>query len=89
MHFLVIPKQRGRLTQLSKGNEQDEQLMGHLMYVAAKVAKQGDLATISGITSCSVPAVNGMRPLASLWAKAKHMATRHHSAHSSQLVCSK
>ena len=42
VHFLVIPKQRGRLTQLSKGNEQDEQLVGHLMMVASKVAKQGD-----------------------------------------------
>ncbi len=43
MHFLVIPKQRGRLTQLSKGNEQDEQLVGHLMMVASKVAKQGKI----------------------------------------------
>ena len=42
VHFLVIPKQRGRLTQLSKGNEQDEQLVGHLMMIASKVAKQGD-----------------------------------------------
>ncbi|CAL5227975.1 g11024 [Coccomyxa viridis] len=43
VHFLVIPKQRGRLTQLSKGNEQDEQLVGHLMMIASKVAKQEGL----------------------------------------------
>lgn len=42
VHFLVIPKQRGRLAQLSLGTEQDEQLLGHLMFVAGKVAKQGD-----------------------------------------------
>ena len=61
VHFLVIPKQRGRLSQLSLGTEQDEQLLGHLMFVAGKVAKQGD----SFSTSVMVPSMascnfNGM-----------------------------
>lgn len=33
----VIPKVRGRLTQLSKATEEDKPLLGHLMYVAAQV----------------------------------------------------
>lgn len=33
----VIPKVRGRLTQLSKMHEEDKPLLGHLMYVAAQV----------------------------------------------------
>ncbi|KAL4443894.1 hypothetical protein ABPG75_011631 [Micractinium tetrahymenae] len=44
VHFLVIPKVRGRLTQLSKMQEEDKPLLGHLMYVAAQVAKQEGLA---------------------------------------------
>ena len=43
MHFLVIPKVRDGLTQLSKATEQQEQLLGHLLIVASKVAKQGAL----------------------------------------------
>jgi len=40
-HFLVIPKERDGLTQLSKATESQEQLLGHLLLVASKVAKQG------------------------------------------------
>lgn len=43
VHFLVIPKHRDGLTQLSKATEQQEQLLGHLLIVASKVAKQGPL----------------------------------------------
>ena len=37
-HFLVIP--RKAISQLSKADESDEALLGHLMIVAARVAKQ-------------------------------------------------
>ena len=40
-HFLVIP--RKRIIQLSKAEDDDEQLLGHLMLVARKVAKQEGL----------------------------------------------
>ncbi|KAK9821290.1 hypothetical protein WJX81_000713 [Elliptochloris bilobata] len=43
VHFLVIPKVRDGLTQLSKATEQQEQLLGHLLIVASKVAKQEGL----------------------------------------------
>ena len=43
VHFLVIPKHRDGLTQLSKSEERHEQLLGHLLVVASKVAKQGVL----------------------------------------------
>jgi histidine triad (HIT) family protein len=42
VHFLVIPKQRDGLTQLQKAEERHEQLLGHLLFVAGKVAKQGE-----------------------------------------------
>lgn len=41
VHFLVIPKHRNGLTQLSKSDEGQEQLLGHLLVVASKVALQG------------------------------------------------
>ena len=41
VHFLVIPKHRDGLTQLSNAEERHEQILGHLLLVAAKVAKQG------------------------------------------------
>jgi hypothetical protein len=41
VHFLVIPKHRDGLTQLSKSEERHEQLLGHLLVVASKVAQQG------------------------------------------------
>jgi len=40
-HFLVIP--RKTISQLSKSEEADEGILGHLMYVAQKVAKQEGL----------------------------------------------
>ncbi|XP_053209309.1 adenosine 5'-monophosphoramidase HINT1-like [Panonychus citri] len=40
-HFLVIPKKR--ISQLSKSEDEDEQLLGHLLIVARKVAKQEGL----------------------------------------------
>ncbi len=41
VHLLVLP--RKKITQLSKAQEEDEQLLGHLLVVAAKVAKQEGL----------------------------------------------
>jgi len=41
VHFLVIP--RKAITQLSKADEEDTQLLGHLMFVASKVAKEQGL----------------------------------------------
>lgn len=41
MHFLVIPKARDGLTQLSCAQERHEAVLGHLLVVAHKVAKQG------------------------------------------------
>lgn len=40
VHFLVIPKSRDGLTQLSKAEEKHEALLGHLMFVAQKMAKK-------------------------------------------------
>ncbi|PSC67932.1 14 kDa zinc-binding isoform A [Micractinium conductrix] len=57
VHFLVIPKVRGRLTQLSKATEEDKPLLGHLMYVAAQVAKQEGLA--QGYRVCINDGPNG------------------------------
>jgi hypothetical protein len=39
VHFLVIPKVRAGLTQLSKATPEHKALLGHLMYVAQDVAK--------------------------------------------------
>ena len=41
VHFLVIPKERSGLTRLSKATEANKAILGHLMYVAQHVAKQG------------------------------------------------
>lgn len=38
IHFLVIPKRR--IAQLSLATEEDESLLGHLMFAGQKVAKQ-------------------------------------------------
>ncbi|KAL3145378.1 14 kDa zinc-binding protein [Trebouxia sp. C0009 RCD-2024] len=40
VHFLVIPKNRDGLTQLSKSTDRHEPLLGHLIHVASKVARQ-------------------------------------------------
>ena len=42
-HFLVIPKNRNGLTELSKAKPEHAQLIGHLFVVAAKVAAQEGL----------------------------------------------
>ena len=42
-HFLVIPKNRDGLSQLIKAEDRHEQLLGHLLVVAAKVARQEGL----------------------------------------------
>jgi len=44
VHFLVIPKVRGNLTQLSKARVSDEALLGHLMFVAQLVAREQGIA---------------------------------------------
>ena len=41
VHFLVIPKKRDGLTRMAKATEQHEKLLGHLLLIASKVAKQG------------------------------------------------
>lgn len=38
-HILVIPKQRQGLTQLRMAKEDQQQLLGHLLYVAGQVGK--------------------------------------------------
>lgn len=42
VHFLVIPKKP--IVQLSTAEDSDEQLLGHLLIVAKKVAKEMGLA---------------------------------------------
>lgn len=44
VHFLVIPKDRAGLDQLSTASESNKALLGHLMYVAQDVAKQQGLS---------------------------------------------
>ena len=43
-HFLVIPKFRNGLTTISKAEDKHEKLLGHMMVVCAKVAKQEGLS---------------------------------------------
>ena len=43
-HFLVIPKNRDGLTGIAKAEPRHEQLLGHLMVIAAKTAAQEGLA---------------------------------------------
>ena len=38
-HFLVIPKNRDGLSQLSKAEDRHKELLGHLMVVASRVAR--------------------------------------------------
>ena len=40
MHFLVIPKHRDGLTQLSKARPDQQSVLGHLLYVAQQVGQQ-------------------------------------------------
>lgn len=39
IHYLVIPKSRDGMTQLSKATEANIPLLGHLMYVAGKIGR--------------------------------------------------
>jgi histidine triad (HIT) family protein len=41
VHFLVIPKARDGLTRLSTASEVNKEILGHLLYTAQLVAKQG------------------------------------------------
>lgn len=43
VHFLVIPKDRQGLSRLSKATEEHKALLGHLLFVAQKVAKEQGL----------------------------------------------
>jgi histidine triad (HIT) family protein len=43
VHIILIPKVRDGLTQLSKAEDRHEQVLGHLLVVAAKVARQEKL----------------------------------------------
>lgn len=43
VHFLVIPKVKSGLSRLSKATEDNIPTLGHLLYVAQKVAKQEGL----------------------------------------------
>jgi len=43
VHIILIPKVRDGLTQLSKAEDRHEQVLGHLLVTAAKVARQEDL----------------------------------------------
>jgi len=40
VHFLVIPKKRDGLSQLSKAREDQKPLLGHLMYVAQELGQK-------------------------------------------------
>ena len=40
VHFLVIPKNRDGLTQLSKAREDQKSILGHMMYVAQMLGKK-------------------------------------------------
>ena len=40
VHFLVIPKNRDGLTQLSKARDDQKELLGHMMYVAQMLGKE-------------------------------------------------
>ena len=53
VHFLVIPKHVDGLTQLSKSEPRHEQLLGHLLYIAGKVAKQGKALLLLMHVSCA------------------------------------
>lgn len=42
-HIVIVPKVRGRLDKLSSAQEDDKPILGHLMWVAARVAEQEKL----------------------------------------------
>jgi hypothetical protein len=62
VHFLVIPKVRAGLTQLSKATTEHKALLGHLMFVAQDVAKadglgEGGFRVVinDGVDGCALP----------------------------------
>jgi galactose-1-phosphate uridylyltransferase len=59
VHFLVIPKHVGNLARLSKAEESDKELLGHLLYVAQHVAKQGACPPCGPLVACD-PVVTGL-----------------------------
>jgi histidine triad (HIT) family protein len=48
VHFLVIPKVKNGLARLSRATEDSIPTLGHLLFVAQKVAKQGMSCGIAG-----------------------------------------
>jgi len=40
VHFLVIPKKRDGLTQLSKARDDQKELLGHLIFVAQQLGQK-------------------------------------------------
>lgn len=53
-HMLVIP--RKEITRLSESSEADAQLLGHLMFIATKVAKQSGLESFRTVINDGVDA---------------------------------
>ena len=49
VHFLVIPKKQ--IVKLSEATDQDQALLGHLLLVASKVAKQEGLTSFRLVTN--------------------------------------
>ena len=43
VHILIIPKNKGKLTQLSKADDQDELILGKLLVAAAKIKRDLNL----------------------------------------------
>ena len=57
----VIPKVRGGLTRLSKATEEHCALLGHLLFVAQKVAMQGMCSRMAGVVQGWGHVVSGWR----------------------------
>lgn len=53
IHFLVIPKDKANLARLSNATEANKALLGHLMFVAQHVAKQGLLLPPFYASACA------------------------------------
>ena len=73
VHFLVIPKHRDGLTQLSNSTEKNEPVLGHILHIASKVAKQGGDA--AQLERSRLPLTGILKPSSSLqrqrsWASA-------------------
>lgn len=56
VHFLVIPKRKDGLTRLARAEERHKEILGHLLLVVSKVAKQGKAgARRGGAAACVEP----------------------------------